>query len=169
MFRRLLTISSLVASAIMLAGCATQNQLDVSSHFDPLAAFPAQARYVWDVRSNSMPQDPRLRTKENDLMIRGAVDDQFMARGYRPVENGPFEYRLSYQFAAYNFHSAEQSTSVGTISLELVEASTGRRVWTGYAQANLYVGSTEEESRARLGEGIGRMLANFPPSQRAPK
>lgn len=162
--------ASLVVLLLVSVGCASnKDQVAVSSHYDPLAAFPTHARYVWDVRRNSLPEDPRLRTKSNDQLLRSTVDQEFMKRGYRPVDTGPYEYKLSYQFAAYNFFSAEVSRTTGTISLELVEAESGRRVWTGYAEAQLFVGSTQEQSRKRLGEGIARMLANFPPTQRPPK
>jgi hypothetical protein len=55
---------------------------------------------------------------------------------------------------------------VGSISLLLVEKASGRRVWLVFGQAEVHVGLSPEERRARLSDALTRMLAKFPPSQR---
>jgi hypothetical protein len=43
---------------------------------------------------------------------------------------------------------------------------TGRRVWAGFGRAEVHMGLTPEERRARLTDAMTRMLEDFPPRQR---
>jgi hypothetical protein len=56
--------------------------------------------------------------------------------------------------------------AIGSVSLLMTEAGTGRRVWLGFGRAEIYVGLTREERKARLRNALDRMLAEFPPSGR---
>lgn len=148
-----------------LVGCAS-NDLAVSSTFDPLSPFPAQATYVWDEASNSGADDPAIRELELDALIKAVADEEFAARGYRPVVSTPSDYRLSYQLAVHRFIAADAAKSIGSLSLQLVKSDSGHRVWLGFGRAEVYVGLTVAERRERLRKAIARMLEKFPPSQR---
>jgi hypothetical protein len=168
MRRRLPIIILLFSIVLLVVGCQT-NKIDVSSNFDPLAVFPTQASYKWNMAANSLPEDRRLRNEAMDLLIRTTADEQFAHRGYRVVTSGPADFLLSYQYRTQTWQSVNVSTVTGTISFELAYAKSKRRVWTGYGRAEVFVGLTDEESRARLGEAMARMLENFPPTQRPAK
>jgi hypothetical protein len=148
-----------------LLACASDDAIPVSTSYDPLERFPAQATFVWDDAANALPDSPSIDRKSNDALIREVANEAFAARGYRAVA-GNADFRLSYQYVVHTRRGPEGSHAIGSISLLLVERSSGRRVWTGFGQAEVYVGLSPEERRARLAEALDRMLANFPPSQR---
>jgi Domain of unknown function (DUF4136) len=150
------------ALAAMLVACA---DIPVSTTVDPLASFPRQATYVWDEAAIRLPTDPRIRQLDPDSLIREAANAEFAARGYRVSAGGPATYRLAYDFQVHTWHGPDNSSSVGSLSLWLSDAEK-RRVWMGYARAEIHVGLSREERLARLREAIADMLDHFPPKQR---
>ena len=156
----------LLLGAALLA-CASDDAIPVSTSYDPLELFPARATYVWDDAAISLPNSPSIDPEQTDTLLRQVADEAFAARGYRAVAGGA-DYRLSYQYVVRTYQGPEGSRAVGSISLLLVEKASGRRVWTGFGQAEVYVGLSPEERRARLADALDRMLANFPPSPLPP-
>ena len=152
------------ALAAMLAACASD--IDVSTTVDPLSSFPAQATYVWDEAAIKLPADPRIRRLEPDSLIREAANAELAAHGYRLSAGGPAQYRLAYDFAVHTWHGPDDSSSVGSLSLWLSDAEE-RRVWMGYARAEIHIGLAREERLARIRKAVARMLRDFPPKQRS--
>jgi hypothetical protein len=149
---------------IALVACASDDAIPVSTNYDPLFHFPARATYAWDEAANTFPNNPDIDRKEMDALLKDVANEAFAAHGYR-VTPGPADYRLSYQFSITSRRGVE-SVAVGSLSLLLTETSSGRRVWTGFGQAEVFVGLTPEQRRARLRDAMERMLQNFPPNQR---
>jgi Domain of unknown function (DUF4136) len=160
--RRSVLILCLAPLAMLLA-CASD--IDVSTTVDPLASFPRQATYVWDEAAIRLPSDPRILQLEPDSLIREAAQAELAARGYRLSTGGSVQYRLAYDFAVHTWHGPDASSSVGSLSLWLTDAEK-RRVWMGYARAEIHVGLSRAERVARLREAFASMLENFPPAQR---
>jgi hypothetical protein len=148
-----------------LAGCASDG-VEVSTTYDPLTSFPAQATYRWDERANKLPTDPRIVALDLDPILKAAAEEEFAARGYRAAVAPPVDYRLSYELVVHTWIGADNSRSVGSLSMLLVEAETGRRVWLGFGRAEIQVGRTRAERKQRLREALARILENFPPTQR---
>jgi Domain of unknown function (DUF4136) len=149
---------------VALAGCASDD-LQTSTVFDPLSQFPAQATYSWDTAANRLPSDDRIAALDLDPLIRKAADEEFALRGYRVVASGSPDYRLSYQVTVSSWIGSDNSTSVASLSLLLVDAKRDRRVWMGYGRAEIHVGSSREERQERLRAAMAKMLAEFPPNQ----
>ena len=57
----------------------------------------------------------------------------------------------------------DHSTSVGSLSIVLVDVPSGRRVWLGFARAEVQVGLSEEAKNERLRDILERMFEQFPP------
>jgi len=150
---------------VLLAGCAS-DVVEVSTTYDPLEPFPAQASYAWDDRANKLPADPRLAALDLDPIIKQAAEEELALRGYHPATSGSPDYRLSYELVVHTWIGPDDSLSVGSLSLLLAEASSGRRVWLGFARAEVHVGLTPAEREQRLRDAFARMLAKFPPAQR---
>lgn len=155
-----------VATALLLyaSGCASDD-VRVSTSFDPLTRFPATATFAWDDAASSLPDDPRIQELDLGPLVREVANQEFAARGYRVGSPAAANYRLSYQVTVHTWSGVE-SRSIASLSLQLVEAASERRVWTGFGEADLFVGLTREERRERLRTGLARMLERFPPSQR---
>ena len=158
-------LAVLGVASLGLAGCASDD-VGVSTTFDPLTRFPAAATYVWDDTARLLPDDPRVDGAAVDALVKEVADQEFGARGYRVVASGPSDFLLSYQYAVHTWTSPDVSKAIGSLSLQLVESGSQRRVWSGFGRAELHVGLTPEERRERLRAGLARMLAGFPPSQR---
>jgi hypothetical protein len=157
--------SLLLTAALALAGCAS-DPIDVSTTFDPLTPFPAQATYLWDDAANQLPDDPRINQMEIDSLIREAANTEFAARGYRLSTAGSAHYKLSYDLAIHTWYAANNTSSLGSLSLWLTDAATRRRVWMGYVRAEILVGLSREERLTRLEKAMARLLEKFPPAQR---
>ena len=147
-----------------LIGCAS-NDVQTSTVYDPLSPFPVQGTFRWDDAANKLPGDDRIQALDLDPLIREAANQGFAARGYRMVTTDSADYSLSYQVTVHTWIGADQSTSIATLSLLLVDSKRDRRVWMGYGRAEMYVGITREERMARLRAAIAKMLESFPPNQ----
>jgi len=158
-------VGALVVSLVALVACASNDAIPVSTNHDPLFEFPASATYAWDDAANTFPNNPGIDRKEMDALLKDVINEAFAARGYR-VTTGAADFRLSYQFAVQSRRGVEESFAMGTLSLLMTEKSSGRRIWTGFGQAEFYMGLKPEERRERLREAMKRMLLYFPPNQR---
>ena len=153
-----------ITFALLLAGCASDG-IETSSSFDPLHAFPAEATYAWDDAASRLPTDPRLAALDLGPLIRQAADAELAARGYRVAGAGA-DYRLAFTLSVYSWIGPDNSRSVGSLALSLVESATGREVWQGWARAEVHVALTPEERMTRMRRAMAGMLARFPPPQR---
>jgi hypothetical protein len=165
MFQRCIVSALPVLLFVHLAGCSSDG-IDVSTTFDPLTSFPTQASYAWDDLANKLPKEPRLQPLDLDSLIKEAANAEFAERGYRAVASESPDYRLSYELVVHTWIGPDNSRSVGSLSLMLVEAGTNRRVWLGFGRAEVHVGLTREERTMRLREAMAGMLEKFPPAQR---
>ena len=160
---RLLALSLWLAASAL--GCASDG-VDVSTTFDPLTRFPAQATFLWDDAANRLPDDARFNQMDTDSLIREAANAEFAARGYRLATTGAANYRLSYDLTVHTWYGPDNSSSLGSLSLWLSEAASKRRVWMGYVRAEILVGLSREERMARMRGALARLLEKFPPAQR---
>ena len=147
---------------VAIVGCASDD-LQTSTVFDPLTQFPAAATFSWEAAANKLPSDERIRALDLDPLIREAANREFAARGYRMVTSGAADYRLSYQVAVNTWLGPDNSTSVASLSLLLVDAKQDRRVWLGYGRAEMHVSISREERLKRLQAATAKMLEKFPP------
>ncbi len=160
---RLLTLALVFAVGAQLVGCASDG-IETSTTFDPLHPFPREATFSWSAARNRLPTDPRIVQLDLGPLIEEAANAEFAERGYRPVD-GSANYRLSFDLAVHSWIGANNSRSIGSLSL-ILHDPTDHRVWLGYARADMHVGLSMEERRSRLRRAVARMLEDFPPPQR---
>jgi len=160
-----LRLATLTALVLALA-CASGDAIPVSTTFDPLVQFPARATFAWDEAAISLPDIPER--EATDALFREVAEEAFAARGYR-VAAAPANYELSYQYVVNERIGPDVAKAVGSVSILMTEGGTGRRVWLGFGRAEIFVGLSREERRARLRDALDRMLADFPPSGRPPE
>ncbi len=155
-----LRLVSLVLLLAYVAGCATENDVGVSTSFDPLVRFPRQATFAWDEEASSCDLGV-------EHILREAANAEFRVRGYRPVDSreNP-DFHLSYQCNVRTYHRSDAPEAIGSIWLLMSEAETEQRVWSGFGEAPIYVGLTEAERRERMRAALARMLQDFPPTGR---
>jgi hypothetical protein len=163
------SLSKLPILALALAShlaCASGDAIPVSTTHDPLVRFPAQATFSWDEAAISLPDIPDR--DATDVLFREVAEEAFAARGYR-VAAPPTNYRLSYEYNVVERLGPDVAKAIGSVSILLRDSSNDRRVWLGFGRAEIYMGLTREERKARLRDALDRMLAAFPPSGRPPE
>ncbi len=163
--RALLCLSLCLGLGALASGCASDG-IDVSTTFDPLTPFPAQATFIWDTAANQLPDDPRINQMDTGSLIEEAANVEFAKRGYHLSTTGAANYKLSYDLTVHTWYGPDNSSSVASLSLWLADATTKRRVWMGYVRAEIYVGLSREERLKRMQGAMARLLEKFPPTQR---
>jgi hypothetical protein len=164
MVRRICPAFLSLAVAIVMVGCASDG-VETSSAFDPLTQFPAQATFLWDASSSKLPSDDRVAALNLGPVIEEAAEEEFAVRGYTKSTTDSANYLLSYEVATHSWIGADNSRAVGSLSLLLVEASSGRRVWLGIGRAEMNVGLSNAERLAGMRVALAKMLKEFPPNQ----
>ncbi len=87
----------------------------------------------------------------------------FSARGYRERVSESARYILSDPLKVTSRIRPEGSSAVGSLSLRLSDAESGRHVWSSLAQTEVDMEKNDTERRERLREIVSEMLADFPP------
>ncbi len=98
-------------------------------------------------------------------VIEAAAEAEFAVRGYTLSTTDSANYLMSYQVASHSWIGADNSRAVGSLSLLLVEAESGRRVWLGIGRAEINVGLSNDERLAGIRVALAKMLKKFPPNQ----
>lgn len=158
------SLRGILAAAVLAIpfGCQSSG-VKVTWAYDPLVAFPKQATIAWDRTAIQMPDDERIAALNAGPLIEKVATEEFAARGYVEGEPARANYLISYQLRV-DWVKVSESETLGTLSLALVEAGSGRRVWTGYARAALHGSRTDPEREKRIREALRQMLEEFPPS-----
>jgi hypothetical protein len=163
--RRILALGIALAA---VSGCATDDthSTGVGATFDPLTMFPASATWAWDDAANRLPKDERIRSLDFDAIIKEVVPDEFAARGYVQASAAAPDYLLSYDLRMNTWISQTEARSIGSLSLLMVEAESGRRVWLGFIRAEMDMSNTRESRKEFITKELRKLLKDFPPSQR---
>jgi len=154
--------SLLIASLLLLGGCSS-NDVNLSVTFDPLASFPREAEFRWELEKSTM--DKRLEPLGIREILVETAQAAFAKRGYRATD-GDAPYNLTYHVSVQEILEANASRSVGSFWLDLTDAKTGHRLWTGYGRAEVSVGISPKQRRSRFTSSMNKLLADFPPAQR---
>ena len=162
---RALFIGGVLCGSLVAAGCASNGGADFGATYDPITAFPPTALWVWDDSANKLPKDDRLDLVALDKDIKQVVGAEFGSRGYTEAPSGNVHYLLSYELGIHSWISQTEARAYGTLSVLMVEAATGRRVWLGFLRLQIDHSLTPEQRDARLHESVAGMLGDFPPGQ----
>jgi hypothetical protein len=156
-------VRAILAAAVLALPLGCRSDVSVTWAYDPLVAFPRQATVAWERAAIQLPEDPRIAALDAGPLIEKVVLEQLAARGYTEGDPARAQYLLSYQLRV-DWVKVSESETLGTLSVALAEARSGRRVWTGYARAALHASRTEPEREQRIRDAVRRMLEEFPPS-----
>lgn len=178
--RRLLIACSLIGLAVSAAGCLTL--MPVSSHVERGLDFDRYRTYDW-APADALPlTDERLR--DNPFFVddvHGAIDTELTRRGLVRAAAERADLLVHYH-AAVNERlevtarpgrlrdcvaddcRAEATTyEAGTLVIDLVDASTHRLVWRGWAEHRLEdMLDDPVEVKRRVDSGVRRIFATLP-------
>ena len=111
----------LVASALWIGCAGDGGRIPVSTAFDPVVSFPAEATFVWDREHISLPDDPALSGLGIGQIVEEEAEAAFGARGYRHSTVPEADYLLSYHLRVDTFIAADRSSSTAGLSVLLVD------------------------------------------------
>lgn len=177
----------LLLAFVLLGGCGG---MKISRDYDTEYDFSHVKRYDWATRAadEAGPGTNPL----NEERIRDAVERALDKRGLRRDAQRP-DVRVAWRFREqqkertstvsvfggfgnWGRHGgvsigvgAPVSTvrtpyTVGTLTIDLLDAKTGRLVWRGSGEAELGGDASPEERASRLQEAVDAILAEFPPA-----
>ncbi len=180
-------VGILAAGLLVAAGCAAGPwvRTDYAKSYD----FSRLRTYRW---ATPAADAPRTRPgPDADKMVRGAVDRELQAKGYRKVSgDAPADFLVAYLLsveqkvdaravhATYGYGRAWRHAGVGvtyetgtvvetyeegTLLLDVVDAESEEAVWRGTAQSRVDRAAVDEKVRARIQDAVARILAKFPP------
>jgi hypothetical protein len=163
-----------VLGAVVLSGCAAT----VRSYVDRTAQFAEYRTYAWAPPDRFTTGDPRL---DNNTFFRDrlqtAADTQFAARGFEQAEMEGADLLLHYHVNVtqrIDVNEADQKYGycddcraevydAGTLTLDLIDARTGRLVWRGWADRSIEgVLDQQEWMERQIDEAVVRILARLP-------
>ena len=183
---RIRTKAALVASAVLLAGCASA--VTVNSDWSPSADFGAFETFGWlpDARDDGAApaSDPIV-----DERIRTSIESELLNRGMRKVSEGA-DLMVGYQITSRTNVSYRTTgttwgragwggwgggvttmrtvpvySQAGTLLIRLYESQDKSLVWHGSGQTDLRHITNTRERQERIDELVRRTLRDFPPPQ----
>jgi hypothetical protein len=150
---------------IALASCASDVAIETS--YDPLAVFPSQGTFAWDEDANKI-SDKLSQLGLADLLP-PAVESALGDRGWRKTTPDTAHLLVSYHVGvsitiwAAEPGDDEHSRAMGSISVELTDPESKRRLWVGFIQAEVHPSLSQQERTARIDDAMERLFKEFPP------
>lgn len=158
---------------------------DVSYNFDKTVDFTKYKTYHWEKHPNSMDIDPLTITQ-----LGAALDAELAKKGLKRMEQGTTDLAIVYQLAVRNEKelstfssgygmgpgwggswyggSGTTTTSVytitiGTLALDIYDASSKVLVWRGVATKTLDTGAKPDKRQKNMAKAAAKLLKQYPP------
>ena len=173
-------------ACVVLAGCS---EYDIKYDYDVDSNFTAYHTYAWiPVTINEGSVNANTALQKNTLLdkrIRGAVDGQMLAKGFKLDEQNPdvlVVYHTGmqnqvdvtdwgYSYAGSYWGWAGRDIDVynyteGTLIVDLVNAKSKQLAWRGSATGVVEPGKSPEEVQERINDVVAQIFANYPPKSK---
>lgn len=157
--RNLLDDRETTARAVETAVTRMLAQFPENSYTAKNADFAVHKTYTWATVDRLATGDPRL---DNNPFFRKAlessVERRLTMKGLEKRETGVADFEVRY------YASVRQQFDEGTITIDLVDARTGRLVWRGWTKEYLDgVIDNQERLEERIDKAVSRIMEQFPP------
>jgi hypothetical protein len=158
---------------------------DVSFNFDKTADFTKYKTYHWEKHPNSTDIDPLTM-----MQLGAAFDAEFAKKGLTRKEQGTTDLAIVYQLAVksekelttfssgygmgpgwggswYGGSGTTTTTvnniTVGTVALDIYDASSKKLIWRGVATKTLDTGAKPDKRQKNMAKGAAKLLKQYPP------
>ena len=172
--KRFLVVAATLGLAAGLVACSS---LTVSTDFDPAANFAQYKTFT------VMPLEQFKNNTITADRIKAAITPALQARGLQPasetadLQSSGFaklsqETQVSSTGMGYGWGrgwrggggtATIQNVDVGTLVVDLVDASTNKLVWRGTASDTIGQNKSGEEKQEALNSAMNKMFAKYPP------
>lgn len=151
-----------IALAALAGAALACSSLETGVSYDPLEVFPPKAAWTWHEPGLVLPDDPRLAELGLGPILEDAISSELARRGYQRGLRD-VRYLVAYQLRVSTRTRPEESISIATLSLLVLEPDTLHTLWSGFARAEVDPAASEAQRRRRLAEAVSRLLRDFPP------
>jgi hypothetical protein len=168
---------------LALGACS---QFRVWSRHDPGADFAGLRTYAWLPLDQAEPADQQVLDRYIDARIRGAVDRELGAKGYRAAGSEAPDFLLNYRLASAPGEETRatrgsyftgvlwggwpgvegfytETYDAGTLYLAVIDGQPRHMIWVGAASARLLPHISLEKAAKRVDDAVHEILAPFPP------
>lgn len=163
----------LAAGLLVLAGCAgTKIRAERYPGFD----LEAAKTYAWITDDLVLIQfgadQPRVRTKENEELIRAAVDRELAAKGFSPAPREEADVLVAFSVGlraryrleggpgvAIEMDGPGETQTEGTLNVYLLDRVGEREVWHGWATKLL---RPSDDAKTVIDNAVSRIMAVYP-------
>ncbi len=171
------TMRSALLSVALLAplavGCASSTPVVEK---DDAYDFSAVSTYAWVTDEPIMitfgDDQPTVRTKDNELKIRAAIERELGTRGMAKVEADAAQLLVAFSVGTrmrYRLEGGDRSSSVtdgpgdkqtkGTLNIYLLDREADKEVWHGSTSKWLEKG---DDADVVINEAVGKIMSVFP-------
>jgi len=173
-----------VGALAILVGCSLNN---VRTEFDPDTTFSLLKTYDWAPMEAGTIEDTRADNAVVTSGIRRAVESELAIKGFRllttDVPDVYVRYHLMFKdlsfYTSMDQHGAEYDEPQyremprirpyeyieGTLSLELIDPQTKRRLWRGSYETEVTGGATPEVIHRELAVAVRTIISHYPPKE----
>lgn len=127
--------------------------------YDPAVNFSQLKTYSWL---------PVVETKDLKQLtigrIKGAVNSQLAARGYKLVSKDP-DFHIAMTAEIYNivYTSSNRPFEQGRLDLDFIDPKSKKEMWKGSGDVDIDMIKNPEQSINLINEVVGKILSNYPP------
>jgi hypothetical protein len=174
---RTLSVLFVLSLVVLVAGCSSMR---TSFDYDPTADFPQYATYAWMDRASSGPAGSGAQPSDmTGKRVRMAMDDELARRGMTVDTTNPdlliayyvgVEEKVDVTDWGYRYYGGWYGRDVdvyryqmGSIVLDMVDASTSELVWRGVVTDYVSEQKSPQERERQVREAAAALLANYPP------
>ncbi|MCR9159552.1 MAG: DUF4136 domain-containing protein [Nannocystaceae bacterium] len=172
------TMRSVLMSAVLLGsvglyGCASSAPVvEKDAGYD----FGAVSSYAWvtdePVLITFGKDQPNVRTKENEMRVRAAIERELEARGMEKVDPEAAQVMVAFSVGTrmrYRLEGGDRTSNFtegpgakqteGTLNIYLLDRETDKEVWHG--STSKWLKKTDDPD-AIVNEAVGKIMAQFP-------
>ena len=176
----MLTVKHLAALVLLTLGAAGCASMSVASHVERGVDFTQFRTWDWGQRDALPTGDPRLDNNQffND-QLQGAIEKALAVHGYARAPQGGKADLLVHYHANINQRFMVNEPDVnctpgncqpsmveyeqGTLVLDVVNATTDKVVWRGWAQDSVQgIIDNQDLLTKKVNEAVSKMMAEFP-------
>ncbi len=183
---RFISGALLLFALILTAGCSA---VRVSQDYDVSAEFEVYKTYAWALEKQPQTGDIRIDNPLLDARIRGAVDRNLAAKGYRKVDRGSADllivYTLSIRsriesdtvstgvgYGAYphwggvGFETRVREYDEGMLVIDIGSAEPSKLLWRGTGTRRVTDHKDPDKTTQVVNKTVAEILAQFPPPRK---
>ena len=178
MKRQMAATAALAALAVLALGATAALTQDVNVNYMPGKDFSPYKTYKWVEIQGAEKPDQIV-----DTQIKQAIDKALAGKGFTKATGETADLFIGYQVAvnqeqqwnaygtggrgAYRYGGMGTATSstihIGTIALDMYDASAKELVWKGQASKTLSGEKDPEKRQKNIDKAMAKLLKDFPP------